>query len=60
MQPSAPAKEKKAPDSLASKLSRPGNITGVNKAIASNSYNKAPKSSKQQPRQLAKEAMGHK
>ena len=43
MQPSAPAKEKKAPDSLASKLSRPGNITGVNKAIASNSYNKAPK-----------------
>ena len=35
--------EKKATDSLASKLSRPGNVNGVNKTIASNTYNNAPK-----------------
>ena len=41
---------KKAPDTLASKLSKPGNFNNVNKAIASHSYNSAPKPSSAAPK----------
>ncbi len=50
----APNKSKKTPDSLASKLSRPGNVNGVNMAIASNTYNNAPKINSSTPKAAKK------
>ena len=56
VEPNLAAKAKKGPDSLASKLSRPGNVNGVNMAIASNTYNNAPKMKPTTPKPPSKRA----